>query len=127
MWLRFLAVGIALSVGVSSAPAIGPEHVELGDAGSLPGGAQITLGEGLLETIAGDLGGLAGLAGDGLDLEDMYLILIKDPAKFSATTVLELGGAANFDSRLFLFHFNGNGLLGNSSCLGCRLEWDSRA
>lgn len=114
MRFKSLVFGIALFVGMSSALATGPEHVEgEDDAGSLPGGAQITFGGGLIQSIVGDLGGIKGLSGEGLDLEDMYLILIKDPAEFSATTVLELGGSANFDTRLFLFHFNGNGLLGN--------------
>ena len=95
--------------------AVGPEHVEgFSDAGSFPGDAQLTTGSGTLGKISGSLGGLAsGLLGGIDDLEDMYVILIKDPEAFSATTVMDFGGSAAFDSRLYLFAMSGNGLLGN--------------
>jgi hypothetical protein len=71
--------------------------VETGDAGNLPGTAQIPQGSGPLLGIAGVLD-----PGDA----DMYKISICDAANWSATTV---GGAA-FDTQLFLFDSTGHGL-----------------
>ena len=71
-----------------------------GDAGDLPGTAQVVLGSGPLTAITG--------THDDDDV-DMYQILICDPLNFEATTV---GGAA-FDTQLWLFDLNGNGVLHN--------------
>jgi hypothetical protein len=71
-----------------------------GDAGDLPATAQVVLGSGPLTAITGNLG-----ASD----VDMYQILICDPLNFEATTV----GGAGFDTQLWLFDLNGNGVLHN--------------
>jgi hypothetical protein len=71
-----------------------------GDAGDLPATAQVVLGSGPLTAITGNLG-----ASD----VDMYQILICDPLNFEATTV----GGATFDTQLWLFDLNGNGVLHN--------------
>jgi len=94
------AVAMSMFLFVSAASA-GPDHIEEGDAGSLPGTAQkvyksITLLR--LDTISGTLGGIR-----GIDREDMYLIRIVDPPNFRASTVPADGGSAGFDSQLWLF------------------------
>ena len=71
-----------------------------GDAGDLPATAQVVLGSGPLTAITGNLG-----AND----VDMYQIIIDDPLNFEATTV----GGATFDTQLWLFDLNGNGVLHN--------------
>ncbi|MFO1076959.1 MAG: DVUA0089 family protein [Planctomycetota bacterium] len=70
--------------------------VEVGDAGQLPTLAQVPAGGGMLLTINGSL------AGDA----DMYLIRIDNPALFDASTV----GGAGFDTQLFLFRTDGQGV-----------------
>jgi hypothetical protein len=71
-----------------------------GDAGDLPATAQVVSGSGPLTAITGNL--------DASDV-DMYQILICDPLNFEATTV----GGATFDTQLWLFDLNGNGVLHN--------------
>jgi hypothetical protein len=71
-----------------------------GDAGDLPATAQVVSGSGSLTAITGNLG-----ASD----VDMYQIIICDPLNFEATTV----GGATFDTQLWLFDLNGNGVLHN--------------
>jgi hypothetical protein len=71
-----------------------------GDAGDLPATAQVVSGSGPLTAITGNLG-----ASD----VDMYQIIICDPLIFEATTV----GGATFDTQLWLFDLNGNGVLHN--------------
>jgi hypothetical protein len=71
-----------------------------GDAGDLPATAQVVSGSGTLTAITGNLG-----ASD----VDMYQIIINDPLNFAATTV----GGATFDTQLWLFDLNGNGVLHN--------------
>jgi hypothetical protein len=101
----------------------GPAWVEGGgegdDAGPLPESAEVTVGDGPMFTISGSLDGDA--AATGLpDFEDMYLIQIADPANFSATTAF-LPGFTEFDSRLYLFEYEGImglGLLGNEDTGG---------
>ncbi|MHC4210422.1 MAG: hypothetical protein ACYSWT_11980 [Planctomycetota bacterium] len=133
MIMRSFRRGVAVSVTLAAAAAAtaGPAWVEGGggdaDAGSLPAGAQTTVGEGPLVMIIGNLNGLnAGMQGAGdPDLHDMYFIFIDDPANFCAKTVLP--GQAGFDSRLFLFQVVtvggggdvvGLGLLGNDNAGG---------
>lgn len=99
----------------------GPEWPELGDAGRLPGGAQIVLGSGSLESIRGALS--LPLTGPG-DFEDMYLIKISDPTTFCAKTIIQsvscgqcvpfpLTQPTNFNTQLWIFKADGRGLLGN--------------
>jgi len=80
--------------------AVAPTHIEIGDAGNLPGTAQDPGGVGPLTSIAGTAGG-----GD----EDMYKICITNPSAFSATT----GAMADFDTQLFLFDSTGRGVYSN--------------
>ena len=75
-----------------------------GDAGDLPETAQST-GSGALTAIRGDL------EADGVD---MYAIYISDPSVFSAT----LRCGALFDTQLFLFDANGNGVVHNDDTFG---------
>jgi hypothetical protein len=92
---RFVAV-VALGAAVSASTALaGPDWVEKGDAGSTIGDAQKTFGVGPLRTISGGLS--MGVGVD--DFEDMYLIRVEDPLKFSMT----LKGA-DFDAQLFIFN-----------------------
>lgn len=77
---------------------------EGGDAGDLPGTAQVPLGNGALTSIAGSLTTDA----------DMYLIQINSPGAFSATTV----GGATFDTQLSLFDANGRGVAFNDDSVG---------
>jgi hypothetical protein len=71
-----------------------------GDSGDLPATAQVVSGSGPLTAITGNL--------DASDV-DMYQIIICDPLNFEATTV----GGATFDTQLWLFDLNGNGVLHN--------------
>lgn len=101
---------------------VGPDMVEGGDAGSLPGSAKIASGSGPLNSIGGNLTGpFSGLA-IGIDFEDMYLIDITDATNFSASTLAIDGGSAAFDTQLWLFSAaSGNvglGLLGNNDVEG---------
>jgi len=72
---------------------------EIGDAGRLPGTAQVVLGVGPLDTIEGTY--------TEWD-QDMYKIYISDPAGFSAHAV-----TANEDPQLFLFDAGGMGVYAN--------------
>lgn len=70
---------------------------EVGDAGDLPATAQMTNCTSTLDEIRGSCP-----AGD----VDLFLILITNPAQFSATTC----GGTNDDSKLMLFDLDGNGV-----------------
>jgi hypothetical protein len=108
--------GAWLAVLVSAALA-GPEFVEPKgmDAGSLPGSAGPTVGDGPMTAIRGKLQGVS-LGPGTADLQDLYLICIDDPSAFFASTVEVFGGfAQDFDSRLYLFDMNGNGVLANDN------------
>ncbi len=111
------AIVVCLCASLSFA---GPEWPEVGDAGGLPGSAQtVTGGGGLITKINGELEGPPGLPGAGLgDFEDMYLIFIKDPVLFRASTLPEDGGFAEFDPALYLFNLDGTGLLANEDVGG---------
>jgi hypothetical protein len=78
---------------------------ETGDAGDLPGTAQVVEGSGPLDSISGEL------VGDP-DFGDMYQIYIFDPAAFSAAT------SSGFDPQLFLFDENGMGVYANDDDSG---------
>lgn len=129
MKMRFRMLASAASaVVLSHAAWAGPEWVEVDDAGDLPGTAQVVIDGGSgggggsaspLGRIKGKLAGLnpAKKLGGARDLEDMYLIQITDSENFLATTVAEFGGNADFDSNLWLFSVDGNGLLGNDDTL----------
>ena len=82
--------GALLLVVAAAGPAgAGPDFVEGmcpgGGAGSSPGGACSVSGSGPVNSIAGSLALVFGPGGP--DLEDMYLIFITDPMRFSAPAV----------------------------------------
>jgi len=106
----------ALGSAASASIVLGPDWDEVGDAGSLPGSAQVVSGTGPLSTIRGTLSSTA----FGGDQQDMYLIYITAPTMilgggFSATTSQAAGGSTEFQSALWLFDFNGFGLLGTTA------------
>jgi len=100
---------VALVLGFSSAAHASPIWAEVGDAGALPGSAQVTSGAGPLTTITG---AIAASAGD----VDLYLIFISNAAAFSATTVGQPGTLV--DTQLFLFTQSGMGVYANDDTAG---------
>jgi hypothetical protein len=116
--LRLYGYGIACFFITAPATA-GPEWIENRDAGSLLATAQKTMGEGQLSSISGSLS-LDLLGGD---LEDMYLLRIIDPVKFT------MDMDAEFDAQMFVFNVtlpgeafgllaNDNTALGNQPFIG---------
>jgi hypothetical protein len=100
--LTFLAI-LVLASPVCAGP-MGTIWVEDGDAGQLPGTAQVVQGAfGPLTAIKGTI--------DTTNDVDMYLIHIANPAQFSATTVGQPGSL--LDTQLFLFNQQGFGLEAN--------------
>lgn len=94
---------VVLSLLLLGKPSYATTFTELGDAGSVPGTAQVTSGVGLLTEINGTLNPENG------DAQDMFLISIDGGGTFSATTV----GGVGFDSELFLFDASGKGVYAN--------------
>lgn len=94
---------VVLSLLLLGRPSYATTFTELGDAGNLPGTAQVTSVVGLLTEIDGTLSPANG------DAQDMYLIHIGGGGTFSATTA----GGVGFDSQLFLFDANGKGMYAN--------------
>ncbi|MGP1345871.1 MAG: hypothetical protein ACTS3F_04280 [Phycisphaerales bacterium] len=68
--------------------------------------------------IRGSLTGVGAAAGIEGDFQDMFLILIKEPQEFIASTSPEFGGSAAFPSALWLFKADGRGLLANREPFG---------
>lgn len=94
---------------------VGPDWVEDDDddAGNTLQTAAKVKGNGSnVNTINGATGGGGGFVGGGGlgDFQDIFLIFIRDPQSFSATTVGPVGDA-EFDTRLWLFRPDGRGLL----------------
>jgi hypothetical protein len=87
---------LASALVLTAQQAMAITHTEIGDAPSLPPG-QAPVGSGALDSISGSLG-----TGD---LEDLYRICVIGNT-FSATTI----GGATFDTQLFLFAENGEGV-----------------
>lgn len=94
---RGLAIMALASISVLSFA----QHIESGDAGSLPGSAQIVSGQSVIQ---------GALSADGDS--DMYQITITNAAAFSAT-VAGFGNPALDDSQLFLFRMDGTGVAHN--------------
>jgi hypothetical protein len=92
------------ALAVSSA-AMAQSWAEAGDAGNLPGTAQVTMGVGDLMTITGNH--------DANDI-DMFAIMVTNPALFFATTE----GVTSFDTQLFLFDSTGRGVTYNDDSPG---------
>ncbi|MDZ4831426.1 MAG: hypothetical protein SGJ09_14665 [Phycisphaerae bacterium] len=109
---RFQANATAALVAFGGPVALvlaGPTFEEIPDAGSTTGTAQPVSGPaGGVGRIKGELTGTA----DSVDFEDVYLICITDPIAFSATVEPTL---TNFDTQLWLFRFQGFGVLSNDN------------
>jgi hypothetical protein len=96
----------AVAVSIAAGMSWGQAWTEQGDAGDLPGTAQVVAGSGPLTSISGSLAG----SSDG----DLYVIHICTPGSFSATTV----GGATWDTQLWLFHTDGRGIVHNDDEVG---------
>ncbi|MHC5022968.1 MAG: hypothetical protein ACYTGG_03515, partial [Planctomycetota bacterium] len=79
-----------------------------------PDDAKDTVGSGVLLSISGQLEGPVLGLGEG-DFEDMYLVQLSDPVEFFASTIEQLGGFTEFNSRVFIFDIDGIGILGNDN------------
>lgn len=103
--LKFGLLGVLLVV--SSPTLAGPDWIEDGDAGRGIGDAQDTTSAGLLNTIAGTLG--------GMDQEDVYRLVIKDADDISSPVDFGFlpGSDPSFNPALWLFDSEGFGVLGN--------------
>jgi hypothetical protein len=88
---------------LASSEAFG-NWTEIGDAGELPGTAQVVYGSGPLFTITGAYG-------TGTDGADMFQIKIVDPAGFSASADAQ-------DPQLYLFDATGMGVYANDDSFG---------
>jgi hypothetical protein len=96
MMNKFIMMCAMASFVACSATALGG-WTEIGDAGDLPGTAQVIAGDGPLLSITGTM--------NDPDV-DMYQICISDPAGFSAY-------ATGWDPQLFLFEQSGLGVYGD--------------
>ena len=92
---KLIIICCVLTVAIAGSNALGA-WTEIGDAGDLPGTAQVVTGTGPLDTIVGTISG---------DV-DMYQIYIASPAAFSAY-------ATGLDPMLFLFDQAGMGVYGD--------------
>jgi hypothetical protein len=70
------------------------------DAGSFANDAQATDGAGAMQGICGSLSQSGSPAAD---FEDLYLVRVCDPPAFRASTRVAHGGAADFNTQLWLF------------------------
>ncbi|MCS7065908.1 MAG: hypothetical protein NZL85_06470, partial [Fimbriimonadales bacterium] len=106
LWLSSIA--IAALMASAGAPTWDEFANGGGDAGGLPGTAQVISGNpnNPLTTITGSLEASSGTEGG----VDMYAIIICDPRNFSATTS---NAATTFDTQLWLFRPDGTGVLHN--------------
>lgn len=89
---------LALALSVAPVALAGPDWVEVGDAGSTVGSAQVPLrptGVTFLSSIQGSLASGVGVS----DYEDLYLIRITDPVAFSITPA-----TADFNPVFYLFN-----------------------
>lgn len=114
MLARSIAV-FAAAVGLSAPALAGPEWTEMGDAGSTLPGAETPIGMGPLAGIKGELNGAPPPRGatDMADFEDVYRIFIENPKNFSAFIVPNDNGTPTFDTQLWLFDRQGDGVLAN--------------
>jgi hypothetical protein len=107
-----IAMTLVAAFGLASTASATP-FVEIGDAGNLPGTAQVTVGLGPLTSISGFIGNNA--PNSRVDA-DMYRLSIGDPGLFSATTVGT--GGSLVDTMLFLFDVTGLGVYANDDITG---------
>jgi len=108
---KLLAMG-ALTGLFAQAAMAAPGWVEIGDAGQLPGTAQVTTGLGPLTTISGTLPTDPDFINPTLPPDiDLFRIVISDSSAFSATTV---NPETEFiDTQLYLFRADGTGVVAN--------------
>lgn len=102
MGAAVLTAGVAF---LSPAGARAGVISELGNAGDMPGTAQLDSGTGSLDAIDGRLTGNSDV--------DMFAIWVSSPATFSATTDGLTGGGTAYDTQLFLLTSSGMGLYAN--------------
>jgi hypothetical protein len=102
-----LALGITLFSAVS---AHAVSYAEVGDAGDLPGTAQVVFGPAstALTSITGTL-----TITNNVSEGDLFQIYISSPTTFSATTTGFSPGVNNFDTQLFVFTLAGVGVVAN--------------
>ncbi len=100
------ATMIAFGLFIGSAQA-GPDWIEDGDAGSSVDAAQDTTTIGVVNTIAGRLG--------GSDREDVYRLIVEGADDVSSTVNFGFlpGSDPDFNPALWLFDTQGYGILGN--------------
>ena len=103
-------------LALASAAMAGPDWEEgsqgTGDAGNLPGSAQVPKGQPPLTPLSSLTGSFQDAINGG-DTEDMYLVYITDPDDFSAkANAVGARDGALADSQLWLFRADGTGLLG---------------
>lgn len=97
----------AMVMGLAGATASAQTWTESGDAPDGPIPFQDTTGVGPLMSIMGSIDRPNG------DHVDTYCINITDPSVFMASTSATFGGAAAFDSRLWLWNANGGLVVAN--------------
>ena len=102
-----------LAGSVHGQTVLGPEWIEQGDAGSLPGTAQVVTASGAVTSLRGALQGPLGIAGAPADFEDMFRVIIAVPTAFHMRTDPGSGGGADFNTQLWVFGIGGLGILGN--------------
>ena len=112
--LALIAIGVLALVSVvatATETTAAGAWAEAGDAGELPGTAQVPAGSGSLDAISGAITPAADA--------DMYQVCLTGGGTFSATTGPP--GSHTFDTQLFLFDAAGNGVYANDDSLGIGL------
>jgi len=121
--IRFGKAAFVLAIAASAGVAMArPAWTEVGDAGYIfdGTGAQLTVGSGAISSISGSTSAPGATTYN--ELMDAYVIQIKDPVSFRATTnsaidpVASVVGAGDFagtDTRLWLFNLAGQPMLLN--------------
>jgi hypothetical protein len=99
-------LAIAVALAAAGGVALGQTWMEAGDAGDLPGTAQLVGGSGPLLAIIGSMASSSDA--------DLYVINICTPGSFSASTV----GTTTWDTQLWLFRADGRGIVHNDDVVG---------
>ena len=120
-----LLAGSSLGIANSNDSFVGPNWEEcLGDPDpECDAGNTIQSAQSVREDASGEIRQVSGvtrgssgfLPGVEGDWQDIYQIFISNPANFQATTLVNNGGFAEFDSMLWLFSNKGTALLGNDN------------
>ncbi|MDH7570014.1 MAG: PEP-CTERM sorting domain-containing protein [Armatimonadota bacterium] len=106
---RMTLASLVLAASLAVSAVFAQTWSEVGDAGDMPGTAQVVTGTGPLTTIFGTITPGSGIPYVAPDA-DLYKIYISDPANFSASTV---NAATTMDTHLFLFRSDGTGVYAN--------------